>query len=416
MPYFYLRKSCLFYVTELIECEDFKLNGSIKTKLDSLIIFRNLLSLPVVKSLIRLVDTDKENDDALVSAYSEFMYTMLSEDTNLSGYLFRAVIEDENIYTSYRLSGRKRDDLYENMLDRELCILTEVSSYDGSDIRKIPILSDMPAWRTEKIDFVSLYHENMRNINTKGYGIFAKYHMFVISPKGEIVPIKNPDPMTLDDLVGYERERGEVVTNTEAFLKSKNANNVLLYGDAGTGKSSTVKAIVNSMKNKGLRLIEFKKDQLSLIPKITEELYNNPLKFIFFIDDLTFTSDDKDFCALKATLEGGVTGRGNNTLIYATSNHRHMIKESASNRQDSVNTADMIQETVSLSARFGLTVTYLKTDREGFSRIVCELARRKGIDMNEEELVMQAEAFALRGGGRNPRTAKQFIDMLLTKD
>lgn len=388
------------------------MNGNIRKKLGSLVIFRNLLKLDVIQSLIKLDQTDSADECGLISSYGEFMSTLMREGTNLSKYLLCAVLEDENIYTAYRISGKGEDRLYEDMLDRELGIIEEISKYDGADVRALVDGENLPTWRTSDIDFVTLYHERMAQINTKGYGIFAKYKMFVVGDNGEILPIKNPDPINLSDMVGYEQERGRIVVNTEAFLSSRPANNVLLYGDAGTGKSSTVKALVNSMCDRGLRLIEFKKDQLSLIPKITEHLHGNPLKFIFFIDDLTFTSDDKDFCALKATLEGGVTGRGNNTLIYATSNHRHMIKESASARQDSVNTADMVQETVSLSARFGLTITYLKSDREGYAHIVRELARREGIDIPDDELITKAEAFAIRGGGRNPRTARQFVDMI----
>ena len=388
------------------------MNGNIKKKLGSLVIFRNIIKLPVIQSLIRLDEADKSDTTSLIFAYGDFLSTLMGEGTDLSKYLLRVVLEDENIYTVYRISNKGEDSLYEEMLDRELAIITEISKYDGSDIRSLADCESLPAWRTSDIDFTALYHERMAEINTKGYGIFAKYKMFVIGDDGEILPIKNPDPISICDLVGYEQERSKVITNTEAFLSSRPANNVLLYGDAGTGKSSTVKALVNSMADRGLRLIEFKKDQLTLIPKVTEHLHGNPLKFIFFIDDLTFTSDDKDFCALKATLEGGVTGRGNNTVIYATSNHRHMIKESASARQDSVNTADMVQETVSLSARFGLTVTYLKSDRQGYAHIVCELARRAGVEMPEDELITKAETFAIRGGGRNPRTAKQFVDMI----
>jgi predicted AAA+ superfamily ATPase len=255
----------------------------------------------------------------------------------------------------------------------------------------------------------------LKEIRTKGFGIYARHKMFVLDDAGRIIPIKNPDKIALDDLIGYERERGIVIDNTLALLDNKNANNVLLYGDAGTGKSSTVKALVNSFYNKGLRLIEFKKNQLEFIPQVIEGLSDNPLKFIFFIDDLTFSSDDNNFSALKATLEGGVCGRGHNILIYATSNHRHMIKESASARQDSVNVADALEETTSLSARFGITITYLKCDRTLFARIVTELADKNGIAMSHDELVVGAEAFALRGGGRNPRTAKQYIDKLGTK-
>lgn len=389
------------------------MNGNIRKKLGSLVIFRNLLKLPVIESLIALDKTNKGDTTALVYAYGDFMAKLLCEDPSLTRYLTRAVLEDENVYTAYKISGRDEDKMLEDMLDRELAILESVSQYDGADVRATLSSERLIAWHTEKTDLTRLYHERMSEIHTRGYGIFAQYKMFVVDSDGNLIPIRKPDPIKLSDLIGYEKERGKVIVNTEAFINGRASNNVLLYGDAGTGKSSTVKAIVNSMADRGLRLIELKKDQLSLIPKITEHLSDNPLKFIFFIDDLTFTSDDKDFCALKATLEGGVTDRGSNTVIYATSNHRHMIKESATARQDSVNTADMVQETVSLSARFGLTITYLKSDREGYAHIVCELAHRAGIEMDTEALTTAAEAFAIRGGGRNPRTAKQFVNMLI---
>ena len=139
----------------------------------------------------------------------------------------------------------------------------------------------------------------------------------------------------------------------------------------------------------------------------------NPLKFIFFIDDLTFSSDDRDFCALKAILEGGVSGRGSNILIYATSNHRHLVKETMEDRQgNEISAADKRQELISLSARFGLTVTFLRPERELYERIVCALAEEKGIALDRETLLVRAEAHAIRNGGRNPRTAKQFIDLL----
>ncbi len=387
------------------------MNNNFKKKLGSLVIFRNILKLPTIEYLIELDSTSRDDTDRLVFAYGKFLSELLLHGKNFSKFLLDAILDDENIYTSYKVSGES-DEYYEALLLRELELIKEVSLYNGGDIIDLCRDEKLPSWETEDIDFRGLYLDRMSKIDKIGYGVFSTHRMFVVEDNGSLTPIKNPDSISLYDLVGYERERNQVILNTKAFLSGKPANNVLLYGDAGTGKSSTVKAIVNSMYEDGLRLIEFKKDKLSLIPKVTEHLSGNPLKFIFFIDDLTFRSDDKDFCALKATLEGGVTDRGNNIIIYATSNHRHMIKESESVRSDSVNTADMIQETVSLSARFGLTVTYLKSDRESFAGIVLELARRAEIAMPETELIIQAEAFAIRAGGRNPRTAKQFISLL----
>ena len=196
-----------------------------------------------------------------------------------------------------------------------------------------------------------------------------------------------------------------------AFLQGLPANNVLLYGDAGTGKSSTVKAIANEYKDQGLRLIEIKQSQLKEIPNVLETLAGNPLHFILFIDDLSFDSGNDEFIALKNILEGGASHTRGNVLIYATSNRRHFVKEDASVRSGSemfVN--DTIQETMSLAARFGLTVTFQKPKKSLYIEIVEALADRYGIQMDREQLITEAEAFAIRASGRSPRTARQFID------
>ena len=187
---------------------------------------------------------------------------------------------------------------------------------------------------------------------------------------------------------------------------------MLLYGDAGTGKSSTVKAIANAFAGDGLRLIEVKKNQLYEIPDLMDSLAQNPLKFILFIDDLSFTANDDNFAALKAILEGSVCGRAKNIAVYATSNRRHLIKETLMDRSgDDIHEADTRQELMSLSARFGLTVTFLRPERERFAAIVTELARQYDVELPEEELLTKAEAFAIRSGGRSPRVAKQFVEL-----
>ena len=197
------------------------------------------------------------------------------------------------------------------------------------------------------------------------------------------------------------------------MLAGNPCNNVLLYGDAGSGKSSTVKAIVNEYKDDGLRLIEVKKSELYFLPDIMDKLSCNPLKFIIFIDDLSFAADDADFGALKAILEGSVSGRSHNIAIYATSNRRHLVKERLSDRDgDDLHLQDTIQELTSLSARFGLKITFSKPDKRLYEDIVRDLAKQHHIDMPETELFLQAEAHALRNGGRSPRTAKQFIEYL----
>ena len=193
---------------------------------------------------------------------------------------------------------------------------------------------------------------------------------------------------------------------------------MLLYGDMGTGKSSTIKAVAADFSHRGLRLVEIKKNQLFMIPDIMEQLADNPLKFILFIDDLSFSGNDDNFSALKATLEGSISGCGSNTLIYATSNRRHLVRESASDRiagagmDEDLHINDTLQETMSLSARFGLTITFSKPDKEEYLSIVKSLAEEYGLEVtDEEELFRRAEAFAIRKNGRSPRTARQFIEL-----
>ena len=196
------------------------------------------------------------------------------------------------------------------------------------------------------------------------------------------------------------------------MLAGKPANNVLLYGDAGTGKSSAIKAIANTFAEEGLRLVEVKKNQLYQIPDLMDSLAANPLKFILFIDDLSFTSNDDNFAALKAILEGSVGGRAHNIAVYATSNRRHLIKETLTDRTgDDIHESDTRQELMSLSARFGLTITFASPDRDRYLYIVGQLAKQYGLEMDERELNVRSEAFAIRMGGRSARVAKQFVEL-----
>ena len=198
-------------------------------------------------------------------------------------------------------------------------------------------------------------------------------------------------------------------------MYKRQASNVLLSGDAGTGKSSSVKAIANEFRDQGLRIIEIRKDQLRDIPVIIDSLSKNPLKFILFIDDLSFAKDDDNFGALKAILEGSVSARANNIVIYATSNRRHLVKESFSDREgDDVHRNDTVQELISLSERFGLSITFSKPNKDEYLDIVRGLAKLRGLDMPEEELEKEAERYAVGRSGRSARAAKQFIDKMLS--
>ena len=267
-----------------------------------------------------------------------------------------------------------------------------------------------------EMDIEKRYLYRVSHIGKYGYGIYAKNKMFYVDEQGSIVPVNNPDRTELSDLVDYERERQIIIDNTKALLEGKPAANILLTGDAGSGKSSTVKAVANALWSEGLRIIEVRKDQLRSIQRILDELSDNPLKFILFIDDLSFLKDDDNFNALKAVLEGSVTAKSKNVVIYATSNRHHIIKEKFSDREgDDIHRNDTIQELISLSERFGIHITFSKPNKDTFLHIVTHLAQENGIDMPTEELHALAEKFALARGGRSARLARQFIDGLLSK-
>ena len=231
----------------------------------------------------------------------------------------------------------------------------------------------------------------------------------------KIIPITKIAHVHLDDLVGYEIAKEKLTANTEAFVEGRRANNCLLFGDAGTGKSATVKAVANELRDEGIRLIELNKSSLHLLPGLLDELAGQPLKFILFIDDLSFRENDDDFAALKAVLEGSASTRSRNTVIYATSNRRHIVKETFQAREgDEIHRQDTMQETVSLSERFGLRVYFEKPDKALYLQIVDSLAKREGI--REKDLVKLAEQFALRKAGRSARAARQLVDQLAAKD
>ena len=205
-----------------------------------------------------------------------------------------------------------------------------------------------------------------------------------------------------------------ILDNTKALLEGRAAANILLTGDAGTGKSSTVKAVVNELHKEGLRIIEVHKEQLCEIPVILDELLDNPLKFILFIDDLSFQKDDDNFSALKAILEGSVSAKSKNVVIYSTSNRRHLVKEKFSDREgDDVHFNDTVQEIISLSDRFGIHITFNKPNKETYLDIVRSLADKKGIKCDTVELERKAEQFALEKGSRSARAAKQFVENMI---
>ena len=382
----------------------------------SLAVFRSVLKNQVIEKLIRLlndISDKKPEQNVLIYEYSEFVSELYKYSDSLTEYLLKIVLEDENVYMLKKGEGEEISELLEECLTSELLTLQRLAQINSDDvINAIGYGGFLPKWKIENIDFSKIYADRIRDIDRFGYGIYSTNHIFVIK-NGKIKPVSFPDNTRLSQLSGYEAQRQTVIDNTIALLNGKPANNVLLYGDCGTGKSSTVKAIANEYKDRGLRLIELKKKQLHEIPLIVETVSKNPLKFILFIDDLSFTENDDDFAALKAILEGSVSSAADNLVIYATSNRRHLIKESFSTREgDDIHFNDTMQELLSLSDRFGIRVVFEKPDKKLYLSVVEDLARLYKLDMPIDEIKNKAEVFALERGGRSPRAARQFIEML----
>lgn len=260
-------------------------------------------------------------------------------------------------------------------------------------------------------DFYKAYGVGMFGLN-KAFRIASRTENHV-----EFCPINNMDTVMLDDLVGYEIQKKKLVDNTEAFVQGRKANNVLLFGDSGTGKSTSIKAIVNAYYDQGLRMIEIYKHQFRDLSNVIAQIKNRNYRFIIYMDDLSFEEHEIEYKFLKAVIEGGVETKPENILIYATSNRRHLIKETWNDRNDmeyenDLHRSDTMEEKLSLVNRFGVQISYSKPSKKEFNEIVIELARRVGLTMTDEELCAEANKWGMRHGGISGRTAQQFINYL----
>lgn len=388
----------------------------IYTNLLSLAVFPGLLEDSVICALCDFLCTEDNVDDR-VSEYSNFVSKVFSCSNSFACHLQNLVNDDENVYIRTISAGKIPSKALENAVTAELGILQRVSEITPEMLKEvIDYHGYLPEFDVESVDIPGEYRYRCENVNRFGYGIYSKYKMFYLDDDRHIVPVKNPDSISLSELVDYKNEQKVILENTLALLEGKPAANILLTGDAGTGKSSTIKAVANELYEKGLRILEVRKEQLYALPEILDQLSENPLKFIIFVDDLSFREDDDNFGALKAILEGSVSARSGNVVIYATSNRRHLVKETFSGREgDDVHRNDTMQEILSLSARFGIHLSFYKPNKETYLHIVTHLAEEKGISMPKDEMYVLAERFALEKGGRSARAAKQFVDSLITK-
>lgn len=289
--------------------------------------------------------------------------------------------------------------------------------YNTGVSEKIRSLSTQIAKASDESEIFHIVTEFYRLYGVGKFGLNKAFRIKQEDGMVNIYPIINIEDIRLNDLVGYEIQKKKLIENTEAFVYGRKANNVLLFGDSGTGKSSSVKAILNEYYDKGLRMIEIYKHQIEDLPSVIAQVKNRNYKFIIYMDDLSFEEFEVEYKYLKAVIEGGLECKPDNVLIYATSNRRHLIRETWTDRSESsgdeLHRTDTMQEKLSLVARFGITINYSAPSQKEFFEIVKGLAKRTdGIVLSEEELCKEANIWEMNHGGRSGRTAQQFIDYL----
>ena len=390
----------------------------------SLSVFRGILSRPVPKSLYRLLWSAEGSERDFFTAWGAFFAALCEGGgcNSLARCMTETLLYDENAFSLAAAGGAK--EFPPEMLAaaaRDIEVVRRVSSLTpeeilagfGSPVEAEPLC--LPKWKTGAPvpeltgDAGACLRKLAEFYRRNGCGMYCRYHAFIWRG-GKIRPVVHPDGTRLADLKGYEIQRRLAIENTEAFLHGLPANNCLLYGDRGTGKSSTVKALLNEYYPVGLRMIEIPKESLSAFPLLVDRIAALPMKFIIFIDDLSFSRADDTYASLKAVLEGGLAARPENALIYATSNRRHLVRETFSDREgDEIHRGDSIQESLSLSDRFGLSISFTLPGREQYLQIVHRLAEQRRLEIDAQTLDDGAEKWAITRGGRSPRCAKQYI-------
>jgi uncharacterized protein len=423
-----------------------------------LLIYKNIKEDSI---LFRLSDICKQIDandcakeDLISDIYIEInrlldLSTRYGFDNNLwHNYLAFLLAMAENPFTLVSEKVGTNEGSVNKFVKNDFCIFKQLFDYDFSKIEKE---MDIDCFTTitnydaivkseqifnknvsEKVQKLSYAIEQAKNdeelfkivtdfYKEFGVGNIGLNKAFRISSEdksGILCPITNTSDVVLDDLIGYESQKKELIQNTEAFVRGCKANNVLLYGDAGTGKSASIKAILNQYYDRGLRMIEVYKHEFKELPKVIEAVKNRNYRFIIYMDDLSFEEFEIEYKYLKAVIEGGLETKPENVLIYATSNRRHLIRETWSDRsdmsEDELHRSDTVNEKVSLAERFGVKIGYYNPQRKEYFNIVTTLARRHPeIILTDEELKLQASKWEMRHGGMSGRTAQQFIDYLL---
>lgn len=290
--------------------------------------------------------------------------------------------------------------------------------YNKNVSEKITALSEQLENANDENEFFDLVTGFYKQYGVGMFGLNKAFRIKETTDSDiEFLPINNMDKVMLDDLIGYEIQKKKLVDNTAAFVAGRKANNVLLFGDSGTGKSTSIKAIVNEFYPQGLRMIEIYKHQFKDLSNVIAKIKNRNYRYIIYMDDLSFEEFEIEYKFLKAVIEGGVETKPDNILIYATSNRRHLIKETWNDRSDmqvdnGIHRSDTIEEKMSLVNRFGVTICYSKPSQKEYFHIVTELARKQGVTMSDEDLCKEANKWELSHGGISGRTAQQFVNYL----
>ncbi|MEM9087914.1 MAG: ATP-binding protein [Cyanobacteria bacterium P01_F01_bin.53] len=418
----------------------------------SLLLYQSVLDSEVgqafvslLNALIESADTASEMSPAAVqcaSAYGQWFSALANAKQSWQHHLVSQILAADNGFAQQvqRRAGGEHDldpgilaaaqydlatlyCLYQLSAEQLSKWTQQATAGDLPPTMQLAVEPTLPVQFPAEADWRGAITELAKVYATQGVGIFGQFKAFRwqgSSTVGQLVGIPSPDPIALKQLAAYEHPKQQLIQNTESLLKGYTAQNVLLYGSRGAGKSSLVKALLNEYADRGLRLIEVPKANLQNLPQIIEPLSHVPQKFIIFVDDLSFEEDDEAFKALKVVLEGGVTARPQNVVVYATSNRRHLIREFFDERPrpkdaEEIQAWDTVQEKLSFSDRFGLTLTFSPADQPTYLTIVRELAAQAGLNLEPENLDWRARQWATRHNGRSGRTARQFVDFLIAE-
>lgn len=392
----------------------------LRAQLRGLSAFRSLLDTPMLKDALQLLDAAARRDgEGALAAYDQMFYRLKAEGySGLGTWLWDTLRYTETPYGDLAGSGRSDPEL-EGAALRDAETLLQLAQLGAEDIRValkpilteeyVSVLDNLPAWETGAPftfeELAAFYQEN-------GAGLYAKYRAFLWE-EGRLVPVADPDCPHPVELLGYDQQRKQVLDNTRLLVEGKPSNNVLLFGDGGTGKSATVKSMLYLPGMENLRLIEIQKENLVGMPRLIRSLAGRRQSFILFIDDLAFDQDDKTYSSLKTILEGGLEKRPLNVAIYATSNRRHLVRQTFSDRAgDEVDAFETISEKTALAERFGLRIPYMTMSKSEYLALIDHLAGLYHVEMNREVLHAKAMEWEIRHAGRTPRVARQFIASL----